>query len=108
MSETHDSDRLRELKAEQNHFGCPMCGKNGVDVNSVHLFECRECNTQFDEAKRGDREVKIIEIPTGPKKSHLLPVAVVSEIGEGRFPVDEQIALLEHQTKGELHRIIKT
>jgi hypothetical protein len=82
-------------------YPCPECGGT-VELNTGDFFECRSCHTQFsageytgeglDEDASSEGRTFILDMNY---ENRAIPVYVMKNKGEGKFRIDQQVALIK-------------
>ena len=80
---------LKHAQEAQLFLECPKCQRAAVDANAHDYYECRKCNSQFSRAAHHEGEGERITLIS--EKGRALPVIVLANKGEGKFPTDDAL-----------------
>ena len=90
---------LEMLRDKRLSVPCPACQKYAVDVNEGDLYECRDCSTQFTTGQHLAPSIDAQKLYLDVPGQDLVPVVQMTQLGEGKFPIDEQIKKAEEIVK---------
>ena len=86
------------MQERNTYINCPKCTKGQIGINSLDLYECRSCHAQFSSGVPAEAEeihkFKMLQL-IDFKNDRFITVWMLPEKGEGNFPFDASIEMLQ-------------